>query len=211
MKIIGLTGGIGSGKSTVADYLISRGFHVLDADKIAREVVLPGSEMLIRLAAVFGKEILKEDGTLDRKKLGNMIFSDIEKKKTLDSLMHTEILELIHERILQFHEKTESSAEYAADPETRKKNKVIFIDAPLLFETGLDKSVSEIWVIDVDDETRIKRIMERDGLNREDILKRISTQMTRDEKNRRADVILDNTGNPESLHQQIEQLLKKIS
>lgn len=196
MKIIGLTGGIGSGKSTVSDYLISRGFHVLDADKIAREIVLPGSEMLIQLTSVFGKKILLEDGSLNRKKLGEIVFSDAEKKKTFDSLMHTKILEMIHERILQFREETE--------------HRVIFIDAPLLFETGLDKSVSEIWVIDVDDETRIKRIMERDNMKREAILMRINTQMARDEKNRLADVILDNTGDQETLYQQIEQLLQKI-
>lgn len=195
MKIIGLTGGIGSGKTTVSDYLISRGYPVLDADRIAREIVLPGSEMLIRLAAVFGEEIIREDGSLDRRKLGDIVFSDPEKKKTLDSLMHTEILELIHERIYRFRESAE----------------VIFIDAPLLFETGLDKSVNEIWVVDVDNETRIKRIMERDGLKRDEILKRISTQMTREEKNRRADVILDNTGDQEALYRQIEQLLKKTS
>lgn len=196
MKIIGLTGGIGSGKSTVTDYLIARGFPVLDADKIAREIVLPGSEMLIQLTSVFGKSILMQDGSLDRKKLGNIVFSDPEKKKMLDGLMHTRILELIHDRILQYREET--------------VHKLIFIDAPLLFETGLDKSVSEIWVIDVDEETRIKRIMERDGLKREDIAMRISNQMTRDEKNKRADVILDNTGNQEALYQQIEQLLQKI-
>lgn len=197
MKVIGLTGGIGSGKTTVTDYLISRGFHVLDADKIAREIVLPGSEMLIQLTAVFGRDILMEDGNLNRKKLGEIVFSDTEKKKTLDALMHTRILELIHERILQFREENEK--------------KVIFIDAPLLFETGLNNSVGEIWVIDVDDETRIKRIMARDGLNREDIEKRISSQMTREEKNSRADVILDNTGDLQLLYQQIEELLKKIS
>lgn len=196
MKIIGLTGGIGSGKSTVTDYLIARGFPVLDADKIAREIVLPGSEMLIQLTSVFGKSILMQDGSLDRKKLGDIVFSDSEKKKTLDGLMHTRILELIHDRILEYREET--------------VHKLIFIDAPLLFETGLDKSVSETWVIDVDEETRIKRIMERDGLKREDIAMRISNQMTRDEKNKRADVILDNTGNQEALYQQIEQLLQKI-
>jgi len=210
MKIIGLTGGIGSGKTTVSDYLTSRGYHVLDADQIAREIVLPGSEMLIRLTAVFGEEILQEDGSLDRKKLGDMVFSDTEKKKILDSLMHTEILELIRERIHQFREKAESAAESAVDPEYSTRSKVIFIDAPLLFETGLDKSVSEIWVIDVDDETRIRRIMERDGLKREEILNRIRSQMTRDEKNSRADVILDNTGDQEALYRQIERLLKKI-
>ncbi|MDD3169551.1 MAG: dephospho-CoA kinase [Eubacteriales bacterium] len=196
MKVIGLTGGIGSGKTTVTDYLTSRGFHVLDADKIAREIVLPGSEILIQLAAVFGSEILLEDGNLNRKKLGAIVFSDAEKKKTLDALMHTRILELIHERILLFREKGEK--------------KVIFIDAPLLFETGLDSSVSEIWVIDVDDETRIERIMERDGLNREDIEKRISTQMAQEEKNRWADVILDNSGDQKMLYRQIEELLKRL-
>jgi len=211
MKIVGLTGGIGSGKSTVSDYLISRGFHVLDADKISREIVLPGSDMLIRLAAEFGRDIILEDGSLDRKKLGEMVFSDPEKKKKLDGMMHTTILELIHERILQFREEAELSAVAAADPEQIARYRVIFIDAPLLFETGLDKSVEEIWVIDADEETRIRRIMERDGLQREEILKRISSQMARDEKNRRADVILDNTGDPESLYRQIDQLLQKIT
>lgn len=197
MRIVGLTGGIGSGKSTVTDYLVSKGFYVLDADKIAREIVLPGSEMLIELSSVFGKGILQEDGSLDRKKLGDIVFSDAEKKKTLDRLMHTRILELIHERILQFREETEHA-------------KAIFIDAPLLFETGLDQSADEIWVIDVDDETRIRRIMARDGLQREEILKRIESQMTREEKNSRANVILDNTGEPEALYRQIDELLKKI-
>ena len=196
MKVIGLTGGIGSGKSTVTDYLIARGFHVLDADQIAREIVLPGSEMLIQLTSVFGRGIILEDGSLNRKKLGHIVFSDPEKKKTLDGLMHTSILELIHERILQIREEG--------------GHKVIFIDAPLLFETGLHKSVSEIWLTDVDDETRIKRIMARDGMNREEIEKRISAQMTREEKQSLADVILDNTGDQEALYQQIEQLLKKI-
>lgn len=207
MKIIGLTGGIGSGKSTVTDYLTERGYHVLDADKIAREIVLPGSEMLIRLTAAFGDEIISEDGSLNRKKLASIVFADPEKKKTLDDLMHTEILELIHERIHRYREEAES---VAAKGDSGNRYRVIFIDAPLLFETGLDKSVSEAWVIDADEETRIKRIMERDGLGREEILSRINNQMARDEKNRRADVILDNTGNQESLYRQIDMLLEKI-
>lgn len=193
MKIIGLTGGIGSGKSTVSDYLMKRGFPVLDADRIAREIVLPGSEMLIQLKSVFGEEIIQDDGGLNRKRLGEIVFSDAEKKKLLDQLMHTRILVLIHERILE-----------------HRGEKVVFIDAPLLFETGLDKSVGEVWVIDVEDEIRIRRIMERDGLEREDILKRFNSQMTRDEKNKRADVILNNSGDVEALYQQIERLLQKI-
>jgi len=196
MKVVGLTGGIGSGKSTVTEYLISKGFPVLDADKIAREIVLPGSEMLIRLTAVFGKEILTDDGSLNRKKLGEIVFSDAEKKKTLDGLMHTRILELIHERILEIRE--------------TGKHTTIFIDAPLLFETGLDESADEIWVIDADDEIRIRRIMERDGLKREEILKRIRSQMSREERIMRADVVLDNAGEPEALYRQIDELLKKL-
>jgi dephospho-CoA kinase len=207
MQVIGLTGGIGAGKSTVADYLTERGFHVLDADKIARELVLPGSEMLIRLSAAFGGDILCEDGSLDRKKLGEIVFSDQEKRKTLDALMHTEILELIRERILRRREEAEHCAAGGADP---KKYKVVFIDAPLLFETGLEESVKEVWVVDAEDETRIKRIMERDGLGRAEILRRIDNQMERGEKNRRADVILDNTGDTESLYRQIDRLLKKF-
>lgn len=207
MKVIGLTGGIGSGKSTVTDYLTAKGFHVLDADKIAREIVLPGSEMLIRLAAAFGDGIIGEDGSLERRELGEIVFSDPEKKKTLDSLMHTEILELIHERILRYREEADSAA--PIDPGNILKYKVIFIDAPLLFETGLEKSVSEVWVIDADDETRIKRIMERDGLEREDILMRINNQMAQVEKNRLADVVLDNTGNQEALYRQIDRLLER--
>ncbi|HWQ80000.1 MAG TPA: dephospho-CoA kinase [Anaerovoracaceae bacterium] len=210
MKIIGLTGGIGSGKSTVTDYLTARGFHVLDADKIAREIVLPGSEMLIRLAAAYGDGIISEDGSLDRKKLGEIVFADPEKRKTLDALMHAEILELIHERILRYREEADTVAVGSSEPGAILKYKVIFIDAPLLFETGLEKSVGEVWVIDTDEETRIKRIMERDGLEREEILMRINNQMARGEKNRRADVILDNTGDQETLYRQIDRLLEKI-
>lgn len=210
MKVIGLTGGIGSGKSTVSDYLIRKGFHVLDADKIAREIVLPGSDMLIKLKDVFGREIIQEDGSLDRKKLGALVFSDPEKRQMLDSMMHTEILELIHVRLLRLHEESEMAA-LSSDPEEFLKYKVIFIDAPLLFETGLDKIVSETWVIDVDDETRIDRIMERDGLNREEIQKIFDTQMARSEKNRLADVILDNTGDTIALYQKIDQLLEHIT
>ncbi|MDD2190667.1 MAG: dephospho-CoA kinase [Eubacteriales bacterium] len=210
MKIIGLTGGIGSGKSTVTDYLTSKGFHVLDADKVAREIVMPGSEMLIRLSSIFGTDILHEDGSLNRKKLGEIIFLDHEKKKILDELMHTRILEIIHDRIFKIREEYNHSAKSALEPDQIKNGKVIFIDAPLLFETGLDKSVGETWVIDVDDETRIQRIMKRDGLNREEIMMRINTQMTREEKNQRADVLLDNTGDEQALYKQIDRMLEAI-
>ena len=211
MKIIGLTGGIGSGKSTVTDYLVTMGFHVLDADKIARELVMPGSDMLIQLKrAEFGDDILLDDGSLNRKKLGSIVFSDEKKKQTLDKMMHTKILEIIHDRILKIREESRHFAVDVIRPETAAKHRVIFIDAPLLFETGLDNSVEEVWVIDVDDETRINRIMERDGLNRNEIIKIMNSQMARSEKNRRADVLLDNSGKREVLYRQLDQLIQKI-
>ena len=210
MKIIGLTGGIGAGKSTVTDYLVARGFHVLDADKISREIVLPGSDLLIQLTELFGEDILLEDGGLNRKKLGSIVFSDPEKKKQLDEVMHSKILEMIHERIFQIKEESRYDAETVIHPELAATRKVIFIDAPLLFETGLEKSVGEVWVIDAEDEIRIRRVMERDGLNRDEILKIMSFQMDRNEKNSKADVLLDNSGEKEALYEQLDHLLKKI-
>ncbi|MGI6731324.1 MAG: dephospho-CoA kinase [Anaerovoracaceae bacterium] len=211
MKVIGLTGGIGSGKTTVSDYLISLGYHVLDADKIAREIVEPGSDALIELVSVFGNEILLNDGSLNRKKLGKIVFSDPEKRKLLNKLMHTRILQIIRDKILQFQEDMEDAPVVVDSLGLLPRNKVIFIDAPLLYETGLDKEASKVWVVDVDDEARINRIMERDGLSREDVKNRIASQMTRAEKNERADEILDNSGERQALYEQIDQLLKKYN
>ncbi|MBR0596700.1 dephospho-CoA kinase [Sinanaerobacter chloroacetimidivorans] len=207
MKIIGLTGGIGSGKSTVTNYLLEKGFEVLDADKIAREIVLPGSDTLIELTAKFGKDILLEDGSLNRKKLGEIVFGDVEKKAVLDKIMHSRILEIIYSKILMFRESAEIMNQKNPDI---KQAKVIFIDAPLLFETRLDEHVSEVWVVDADDETRITRVMERDGLSREEIVSRIAVQMDRNQKIERANEILDNSGEREALYHQIDLLLEKI-
>lgn len=194
MKIIGLTGGIGSGKSTVSEYLQQKGLTIIDADKIAREIVVPGSGVLAEITKLFGTDILFEDGSLNRKKLGGMVFSDSQKKFALDSLMHHKVIELI--------EKQMKELEMAG-------TKVIFVDAPLLFETGLDGHVNEVWVVDVDDETRIHRIMGRDSLSRDEILKRIASQMSRKEKNEKADYIIDNTGTIDQLYVQIDTLLKE--
>lgn len=210
MKIIGLTGGIGAGKSTVSDYLVSLGYHVLDADKISREIVEPGSDALIELVSVFGREILLGDGSLNRKRLGKIVFSDPEKKAILDKLMHTRILEIIREKIILIQEEAEHKPVDIGSLNNPFREKVIFIDAALLYETGLDKEVGKVWVVDVDDEARINRIMERDGLTRTDIQGRMASQMAREEKNRRADEILDNSGERKALYMQIDTLLQKL-
>lgn len=209
MKIIGLTGGIGAGKSTVTNYLQSKGFHVLDADRIARELVLPGSEALIEITAAFGEDMLLEDGGLNRKKLGQVVFHDPEKTKLLDGIMRDKILEILYDQIVRFREQGESAASLA-DPEERFRNQVVFIDAPLLFESGLDQLTHENWVVDADDETRIARVMERDALSREEIEDRIRRQMQREEKLRRAQEVLDNSGIVAELYERIDSLLARL-
>ncbi len=188
---IGLTGGIGTGKSTVSEYLIKHGYPVIDADKVARELVNPGSDVLGELVDYFGSGILQEDGTLNRKVLGQIVFSDREKKQFLDHLMHRKILDEIGLQI----EKTQGS---------------IFIDAALLFETGLDQMVDLVWVVDADDEVRIQRVRKRDGLKREEIISRINAQMDRAQKLSKGNEVIHNSGDVNALYRQIDELLKKL-
>ena len=209
MKVIGLTGGIGSGKTTVSNYLIKQGYHVLDADLIAREIVLPGSETLIQIVSEFGEKYLLPDGSLDRKKLGALIFQDESKKSRLNAIMHDKITEIILERILQFKEEAQT-VRTKKTPEQERKSKVVFIDAPLLFEVGLDRTVSEIWVVDASEEERIQRIKARDDLDQNEIKSRILAQMSREESLKRASHVLDNSGDREKLYRQIDLLLDQI-
>jgi dephospho-CoA kinase len=193
MKLIGLTGGIGTGKSTVSDYLIQKGYRVLDADKVAKEIVSPNSEIFIQLKDTFGKEIVYEDGTLNRKKLADIIFSNPEKKAILDKLMHKKIIEVLLKKATSF-----------------SGEKVVFIDAPLLYESNLDLYLDKVWVVDADDEIRIQRVIQRDQLTREEIIKRIQNQMSRKEKLRRADCIINNSTNKVDLYKQIDKLLNEL-
>lgn len=208
MKVIGLTGGIGSGKSTVSIYLIENGYHVLDADLIAREIVLPGSDTLIEITKCFGEELLLDDGNLNRKKLGEMIFSDPKKQEILNGIMHDKITEIILERIVQFKEDS-AAMNNRKEKDWALKRRILFIDAPLLYEVGLDRSVSEVWVVDAEEEIRINRIMDRDQISKEEIQKRIRSQMDRQEKLDRADHILENSNDKQTLYTQIDQLLQK--
>jgi dephospho-CoA kinase len=196
MKVIGLTGGIGSGKSTVSKYLMSKGYEIIDADQIARDIVEQHSETLDKIQAIFGKQILLEDGQLNRKALAEIVFSSSEKKKQLDSIMHSQIMRIIIKRI--------------DDARAKGVAKAVFVDAPLLFETGLDKEMEQTWVVDAHDELRIKRVVIRDGSTPKLVKSQIDNQMSREEKNRRATVILDNSTTQEMLYEQIEMLLLQL-
>jgi len=190
-RIIGLTGGIGSGKSTVSGYLRKQGHVVIDADQIAREIVEPGSAILEKLASSFGQEIIRGDGSLDRKALADIAFRHKEKHRLMENIMHGEIHRVMEERI------------DAASAVT------VFLDIPLLFEAGVDKlfAMDEIWLVDAPEDVRIARVRKRDGATEEEIRERMSHQMASGEKRKRAHVIIENGGSEEELYHNLDKLI----
>ena len=193
MRVSGLTGGIGTGKSTASEYLRKQGFSIIDADRISREIVEPGTLLLKELEKNFGSGIIKDDGTLDRKALAAIVFSDKEKKSRLDGLMHGHILDEIERKI------SESQS---------GEGRGIIVDAPLLFETGLEKKCDQVWLITADEKLRILRVCERDGMDPEEVRARIQNQMADEEKKERAHRIVDNSGSKEALLAQLAELIE---
>ena len=197
MNVIGLTGGIGAGKSTVSDYLLDKGYIVIDADKIARSLTDKGSDTLQALTAAFGAEILFADGSLDRKKLAGIVFSDGEKRLILEELTTKEVVRIIEERLMQLQ------GEGYKGP--------VFVDAPLLFESGADRLTGAVWLVDADMDVRVARVMARDGISAEDVKRRIANQMDSEEKKARSTDIIDNSKGKELLYRQVERLLEKYA
>ena len=197
MKVIGLTGGIGAGKSTVSSYLKEKGYLILDADAIAHEITAKGSPVLKQIADAFGQGMIMPDGNLDRKRLAAVVFSDTEKKLLLEELTTKKVVKIIGENV----------------DELRKNNEydIIFVDAPLLFEAGVDAMTDLVWMVTADDDVRIARVMARDQANREDVVRRIANQMDNDEKIRRSQEVIDNSKGKDELYQQIESLLMKYA
>lgn len=188
---IGLTGGIASGKSTVSKMLVRLGALLIDADRIAREVVMPGSPVLAEVAAHFGQEVLNEDGTLNRKRLGEIIFHDPAEREKLDSLMHPPIRQQMKDRM----------REHAS----RDPNSMIVVDVPLLYESGLESMFDEVVVVYVPESVQIARLMERNQLPREEAIRRLQSQMPLEKKRERADVVIDNQGTIDETMRQVEQ------
>jgi dephospho-CoA kinase len=179
MRIIGLTGGIASGKSFVAGIIESCGAVVVDADQLARKVVEPGRPAYKAIVEGFGDGILLPDGSIDRKGLGRIVFADIDARRTLERITHPAIAELAGQSFAR---------------ERQAGTKVVFYVVPLLFETGMAGRFDEVWVVNADDDTQIGRLMARDGIGREEALSKMSAQMPMAEKLRYADVVIDNTG-----------------
>lgn len=194
MKIIGLTGGIGSGKSTVSGYLREKGFFVIDADQVARDIMEPGMPTLSRLAKAFGSGIIDENGALKRKELAVIAFSSDENKAKLDEITHGDIKNRIEELIEECRQKDE---------------KICFLDVPLLFEVGLDEKCDFVWVVTANMEKRIERVVARDNTTRQDVEARIRCQMSDEEKIEKSDDVIDNSHSLDALHKDIERLLEK--
>jgi dephospho-CoA kinase len=197
MILVGLTGGIASGKTIVAGMFKSLGTCIIDADQISRDVILPCSEAYKKLINTFGREILKDDQSIDRKKLGDMVFGDPEKQAKLNECTHSEIFKEIDQRI----------------EEIRKKNPdaVIIVDAALLIETAAYKKFDKLIVVYADEETQLKRLMERDGFTEEEALKRIRSQMPLKEKIKYADFVIYNQKELKDTQKQVERIYKILT
>jgi dephospho-CoA kinase len=194
-RVIGLTGGIGSGKSTVSRFLAELGAVIIDADKIGHEVYRPDTDTWRKLVKTFGRGILAADNTIDRKKLGAIVFSNEEELKRLNAIVHPQITEIIKKQI---------------DDYRRKDAKVIVLDAPVLLEAHAKNLTDEVWVVVADDDNVIKRAVARTGLREEQIRDRIRAQMSKTERIKNAQVIIYNDGTPEDLRGKIKKLWEQI-
>jgi dephospho-CoA kinase len=198
IMVIGITGGIATGKSTVSNIIRKEGFLVIDSDSIAREHVQRGSKGLKLVIEEFGEDLLMDDGSLDREKLGELIFRNEEKRRVLNDLLHPLIRESIASGI-------EKASEH---------HQVVFVDVPLLFEARdqIEDSgiiLDEVWVVYTDDSTQLSRLMKRNGYSHNEALSRIRAQLAMEEKMRLADETIDNSGSVEDTRKQVLGLLDK--
>lgn len=192
-KIIGLTGGIASGKTTVSDYLKKRGYVVLDADAYSKKTTAKNGPAIPAIIEAFGADIVSEYGELDRKKLGSIIFNDADKRRELNEIVHPLIREMMN-----------------ADEEKYIQKGHVFLDIPLLFENGLNERCDLVVTVFVDRDTQIKRLTARNDLTVEEAEARINSQMPLTEKVQKSDFRLDNNGTVEMLYEQIDRFTEDL-
>ncbi|MGQ9631947.1 MAG: dephospho-CoA kinase [bacterium] len=195
MVVVGLTGGVASGKSTVSNLFRELGVRVVDADVIAREVVKPRRRAWREIVKHFGKEILQEDGTIDRRKLGRIVFSDKRKLQILNDIVHPEV----YRRMWK-----------AVEVARRNRERLVILDVPLLFESPSPYKFDKIIVVYSDEKSQLDRLTQRSKLSREEALSRIRAQMPLDEKLARADYVVDNCGTLEETAQQVRRIWQAL-
>ncbi|KAH6829589.1 dephospho-CoA kinase family [Perilla frutescens var. hirtella] len=195
MRIVGLTGGIGSGKSTVSNLFKANGIPVVDADVVARNVLKKGTGGWRKVVAAFGNEILLPSGEVDRPKLGQIVFNDPDKRQLLNRLLAPYISSGILLEVLKLW---------------MKGCKVIVLDVPLLFEAKMDRWTTPIIVVWVDPKTQLERLMSRDGTTAEEANSRINAQMPLDLKKTKADIVIDNSGSLDDLNESFREALVRV-
>ena len=191
MLVIGLTGSIGTGKSESARQLEALGASVISADQVGHEAYTPNTDAWEQVVATFGDGILQEDGEIDRRKLGAIVFSETAQLDKLNAIMHPRMARMVSDKI-------ETLRTEGID--------VVVVEAALLFEAGWDSLVEEIWVTDTPEEIVIERLKQRNGLSEEEARKRISSQMDRSERIERSDFVIDNSGDFAGLEGAVKEL-----
>lgn len=199
--VVGLTGGVGTGKSTVSRILRERGYDVIDLDMISHEVIrFP--QVVEKIVENFGREVLEEDNSenyvISREKLGKIIFRNKEKRLVLNSIMHPEILTAMRGKILEHK------------LENKTKNKIIFVEIQLLFEVQWEKEFDYILLISASTDMQIRRILNRDNRTYEEALNIINSQMPLDEKRKRSNFVIENNGSIQDLERKVDEFLKEI-
>ena len=193
MKRVGLTGGVASGKSTVSAILDELGAVIIDADALAREVVAPGTDGLREVVEAFGGDVLTEDGELDRPAMGTIVFSDAEKRRVLEGIIHPRVRE----------RGTEIEASAGSDD-------VVVHDIPLLAETGQAEGFDAVIVVDVPTRTQVERMVELRGMTREDAEARVAAQASREERLKIATHVVENTGTMEDLRRRVTEVYREL-
>ena len=196
MVVLGITGGIGSGKGLATEFFRSRGAAILDADQIARELAQPGSQMLAQLAAAFGEETLRADGSLNRKRLAELVFGRLAAVAKLNAITHPPILAEVKRRL--------------ASMRSQGKAALACVVAPLLLEAGGRDLVDRLLVVTADEGERVGRVRKRDGLSEEEVRLRMAAQMPVEEQARQADWVLDTTGGREQAIEQLERIWGEV-
>ncbi len=191
--IIGLTGSYGSGKTMVTEMFRTLGARIIDADVIAREIVQPTMTAYHEIVAEFGKEVVQEDGQLNRRKIKEIIFAQPELRQKLNQIMHPRIREIELERL----------RDWQTEP-------LVVLSAPLLLENRLDQYVDKVVVVTVSDEKRIERLKKRDNVTEEEINRVLAAQMPEAEKIKRADFVIDNSGTLEETFKMVQQIVKQL-
>jgi len=195
MKVIGLTGGIGSGKSTVSQFLAELGVVILNADEVGHKAFKPDTEIWHKVVAAFGRQIVTPDGNIDRKKLGNIVFGNPESRARLNQIMHPRMYAQVKAQLEEYR---------------RQGTRVVVLEAPLLLEAGWASLVDEVWVTTASEATVLKRLEERSGMSQAESLTRIRSQMASEERVKYADVVINTDCSLDELKSRVKELGQKL-